>query len=164
MNATLVDAETRHARLIANSMRARDVMEVRAGWNREPFEAIREAMSSSHYARTLFVGLEPLCIFGLAPLSILGCGSARIWMFGTAAIDRHRLAFARATKRYLPEVFQHCTLATNLVDMSDTAAMRWLDWLGGTCVLPHQERGGRLFTQFILVDRKPAKVRECLQA
>lgn len=160
----LIDAEVRHARLIANSMRARDVAEVRAGWNREPFEAMREALSSSYYARTLFIGLEPLCIFGLAPLSILGMGSARIWMFGTAAIDRHPLAFARASKQYLAEVFQYCNLATNLVDASDTAAMRWLEWLGCTCVLPHQQRGGRLFAQFILVDRKPAKVRECLQA
>jgi hypothetical protein len=148
----LIDAEVRHARTIAASMRERDVIEVRAGWGREPYEAMREAMSSSYYARTLFSGFEPLCMFGLSPLTVLG-GAARVWMFGTAAIDRHPISFARACRRHLPELFQQCTLATNLIDTTDIPACAWLAWLGGTCVLPLNERGGRLFAQFILVDR-----------
>lgn len=158
----LLEAQVRHARLIAGSMRPRDVEEVRAGWGREPFEAMREAMSASFYARTLFQGLEPLCIFGLAPLTVLG-GSARAWMFASAAIDRHPYAFARASRRYLADLFRHCTLATNLIDLSDRPALRWLEWLGGTCVLPAHDRGGRLFAQFILVDRQPARERVCQQ-
>jgi hypothetical protein len=158
----LFDAQVRHARLIAKCMRPKDIAEVRAGWSREPYEAIREAMSASFYARTLFAGFEPLCIFGLAPLTVLG-GTARVWMFASAAIDRHPRAFARASREHLRELFTHCTLATNLVDTGDAAVMRWLQWLGGTCVLPGHERGGRLFAQFILVDRKPVETRECRQ-
>lgn len=158
----LVDAEIRHARLIASSMRERDVAEVRSGWGREPFEAMREAMSASYYARTLFLKFEPLCMFGLAPLTVLG-GAARAWMFASAAIDRHPVSFARASKQHLPELFQQCTLATNLIDISDAPAMEWMRWLGGTCVSPLNERGGRLFAQFILVDRRPPRGAACQQ-
>lgn len=158
----LVPAEVRHARLIAGSMRPRDVEEVRAGWGREPFEAMREALSVSFYSRTLFCGFQPLCIYGLAPLTVLG-GAARVWMFAAAAIDRHPIAFARASRRALPELLGRCTLATNLVDSSDERALRWLRWLGGTCVLPLNERGGKLFSQFFIIDRTPRGKAACQQ-
>lgn len=159
----IADAEIRHARLIASSMRPRDVEEVRAGWAREPFEAMREALSASYYARTMFQGFEPLVMYGLAPLTVLG-GTARFWIFASAAVDRHPFAFARGCKRYLPELWNHCTLATNFIDLSDTRALKWLHWLGGTCALLPQVRGGRLFAQFILTNREPAGGDQCQQA
>lgn len=159
----IVEAEVRHARLIAGSMRPRDVEEVRAGWGREPFEAMREALSASYFARTLFQGFEPLVMYGLAPLTVLG-GTARVWIFASAAIDRHPFAFARASRRWLPELFAHCSLATNFIDLGDKPALKWLDWIGGTFVLLPQQRGGRLFAQFILVDREPLGGRQCQQA
>lgn len=159
----LADADSRHARLIAASMRERDIEEVRAGWGREPFEAMREALSASYYARTLFHGFEPLLMYGLAPLTVLG-GAARLWMFPSAAIDRHPFAFARASRRFAPELFRHCTLATNFIGLHDKPALRWLTWMGGTCALQPELRGGRLFAQFILVDRTPMGVTQCQQA
>lgn len=159
----ITDADTRHARLIAGSMRARDVEEVRAGWGREPYEAMREALSASYFSRTMFQGFEPLLMYGLAPLTVLG-GTARVWIFPSAAIDRHPFAFARACRRWLPELWNHCTLATNFIDLNDKPALKWLDWLGGTFALLPQERGGRLFAQFILVDREPQGVRKWRQA
>lgn len=158
----VADANVRHARLIAGAMRARDIEEVRAGWGREPYEAMREALSASYFARTMFQGFEPLVMYGLAPLTVLG-GSARFWIFPSAAIDWHRFAFARACRRFMPELFQHCTLATNFIDLSDKPALKWLHWMGGTCALLPQERGGRLFSQFYLVDRKPVEA-QCRQA
>lgn len=119
-----------------------------------------EALSESFYARTAFVGMEPLCAFGLAPLTVLS-SSARVWIFATAAIDRHPFAFARASKRALVDLFARCSLATNLIDCKDDAATRWLEWLGGTYVLPIQSRGGRLFAQFILVNREVREQRQC---
>lgn len=163
MNTHRIEADVRHARLIAGSMRPRDVDEVRAGWNREPLEAMREALSASYFARTMFCGFEPLLMYGLAPLTVIG-GSARVWLFSSAAIDRHPRAFVRGCRDALPEFFQHCNLATNLIDISDEPAMRWMKWLGGACVLPPHDRGGRLFAQFILVDRFKAEKRACRQA
>lgn len=147
----LETAQPHHIRMIARSMRERDVIEVRAGWGMDPLEAMCLALAESYYAKTLFHDLEPLMMYGLAPLSVLG-GSARLWIFATAAIDRHPIGFARASKRCLSEAFEHASLITNLIDFEDGPAMRWLTWLGGQCVLPPQKRGGRLFAQFILAD------------
>lgn len=146
-----VPATFNHAKLIAATMRERDIAEIKAGWGAEPLRAIIDAFDASYFARTLFHDLEPLCMYGLAPLGMIS-GCARFWIFASRAIDSHSFGFARASKRSLPELFQHCMLLTNLIDVCDAPAMRWMDWLGGSCVLPHQRRGGRLFAQFILVE------------
>jgi hypothetical protein len=155
-------AEVHHARVIAEAMRPRDTAEIDAGWGKGPYEVMLEGMAESFYARTMFYELEPLCMYGLAPLMILH-GSARFWIVSTAAIDRHPLAFARACKRFLPEMFELCTLLTNYIDVADEPAMRWMKWMGGQCVLPPHTRGGRLFAQFILVDQ-PKRARTCQRA
>lgn len=147
----LVPAEPHHARLIAKAMRPRDVEEMHSGWGLNPLEAMLAAFFESYHARTLFHDLEPLLMYGLAPLSVLG-GNARLWIFASAAIDRHPIAFARASKRCLADAFEHSSLLTNLIDVNDAPAMRWMHWLGGQCVLPSQLRGGGLFAQFILAD------------
>jgi hypothetical protein len=154
-------SQAHHVKLIASGMRARDVTEVRAGWG-EPQVAIEAALAGSFYARTLFHDLKPICMYGLAPLVLLS-GCAQLWIFATAAIDEHPIAFARASKLALAELFKRCSLLTNLIDINDAPAMRWMHWLGGECVLPHQERGGRLFAQFIMVDEMERK-RACRQA
>lgn len=147
-----------HARIVASTMRVRDVLEVRSGWNMEPEEAIRTAIRNSpREVCTLFYGLEILAIFGLAQLAILG-DSAQVWCFGTTAIDRHPFVFARASKRILSSLYRHARILTNIVDASDERALRWLQFLGATYVLQPELRGGRLFGQFIL-----AKEQKCQQ-
>ena len=146
----LLPATEGHARIIAGQMRASDVEEIKAGWGQEPREAILTALRDSpRYARTLFYGLEPLMIFGLSHLSILG-SSAQVWCFGTTAIDRHPLVFARATRKILPELYAHAPVLTNRVDASDVRALRWLTFLGATYVLDPERHGDREFGQFIL--------------
>lgn len=148
-----------HARIVAASMRERDVLEVRAGWGMEPEAAILAAIDASpREACALFYGLELLAIFGLSHLSILG-DSAQVWCFGTRAIDRHPMTFARASKRILSALFRHARILTNIVDIGDEKALRWLRFLGGTYVLQPELRGGRLFGQFILAGEK-----QCRQA
>jgi len=151
MSTRIVTATAAHARVIAASMRERDIAEVRAGWMCEPMEAMQDALEASFYARTLLYDLEPLCIYGLAPLTVLS-GAARIWIFASSAIDRHGFAFARGSRRFLPEMFRYCQLATNLIDMDDAPALRWMQWLGGRCVLPGNRHNGRLFAQFVLTE------------
>lgn len=147
-----------HIRLIAPLMRKRDRLEVEAGCGATLEVAMAIALLESHYARVCFYGMEPLAMFGLANLSILG-SSAQVWCFGTTVIDRHPLVFARASKRALVELHQYAPILTNKVDASDESALRWLAFLGATYVLQPQVCGGRLFGQFIL-----AGERQCRQA
>lgn len=138
-----------HARIIATQMRPSDQDEIRAGWDQEPYEAMLAALANSPYARTAFHGLEPLAMFGISHLSILG-NSAQVWCFGTTAIDRHPLIFARASRRVVSELHMHAPILTNLVDTSDARALRWLAFLGATYVMEPTRRGNRFFRQFIL--------------
>lgn len=143
-------------------MRQRDIEEIRAGWGLDPILAMRNCLSASSYARTAFVGLAPLCMYGIAPMSMMG-QSARLWMFGTDLIDRHPMAFARASRREIPKLMRFASLLTNLVDVHDTAAMRWLEWLGATYVLKPNELGGKLFVQFIINTPKKETRHVCQQ-
>lgn len=145
----VVPATEGHARIIATQMRESDRCEIRAGWDQEPYEAMLAALANSSYARTAFHGLEPLAMFGISHLSILG-NSAQVWCFGTRAIDRHPLIFARASRQILPEIFARAPILTNWVDMGDAQALRWLAFLGATYVSQPTSRGGRHFEQFIL--------------
>lgn len=147
-----------HARIVADTMRASDVAEVRAGWGCEPYEAILHAlMQSQRYARTAFLGLEPLAIYGLASLTLLGA-SAEVWCFGTAAIDRHPFAFARASRLALAAMYRHAPILTNMVAVEDQRAQRWLSWLGAQ--YPErgwEKRSDRWFAQFVLSSKGAAQ-------
>jgi hypothetical protein len=146
-------AAARHASLVAQCMRARDIEEVRAGWGLEPQPAIATAMRKSFHMRVAFWDMAPLAVYGLSTLGMLA-GSAQLWIFGTRHIDSHRIAFARASRRELAMLHKRVRIITNLIDKNDAPAMHWLQWLGGICELPDQERGGRVFAQFILEDKK----------
>lgn len=148
-----------HAKVVVRGMRARDLEEVLAGWG-NPAQAIEEAIAASpDYARTAFWELEPLAIFGMRRLTVMGA-SAEVWCFGTKAIDRHPLAFLRASKAVVTQMLRHNPTLTNYVDAHDNEAIKWLCWLGATSALPPQMRGGRLFAQFFLT-RPEAKESTC---
>lgn len=145
-------ATLRHARLIAPIMRPRDVLEIRQLHGREPMAAMAEALAASFYARTMFYGFEPLCMYGLAPMTLLA-DTARAWIFSTSVIDRYPLTFARASLKAMGEVASQCDRLTNLVALDDEPVVKWARWLGCTLVLPYQEHGGRLFAQFVHAGR-----------
>ena len=153
------EARIGHIRIIADTMRPRDRDEVRVGWECEPEAAMAEALMQSYFARTMFYDLEPLCMYGLAPLMLMG-GSARFWIFSTAAIDRHPIAFARACRQGLHDLFLYAGLMTNFVDLNDAPAVKWMQWMGGEIIPVHKFRGGRQFTQFILTDPRRRACRQ----
>lgn len=155
------EAMPRHAKLIARNMRLTDVEELRAGWELEPEASILDALSYSYFARTLFFDLQPLAIFGLSALSIMP-SRAQVWVFGTRAIDEHRITFAKASRAAVDLLFTQCGLMTNMIDLSDERALKWMRWLGGTLMPDHAfERNGKQFAQFIV---DSARSRVCLQA
>lgn len=149
MSLRIEEAVPGHARIVIRNMRARDLEEVLAGWG-NPENAIQEAIAASpDFARTAFWELEPVAIFGMRRLTVMGA-SAEVWCFGTRAIDRHRMAFLRASRAVVAEMHELNPMLTNQVDANDHEAIKWLSWLGASSALPPQMRGGRLFAQFFL--------------
>ncbi len=138
-----------HARIVAQHMRARDINELYAGWGEPEIEIAKAIGASPLYARTAFWDLEPLAIFGMRALTVLG-GSAEVWCFGTRSIERHKLAFLRASRSAVRQMHRWNPMLTNYVDVTDHEAIRWLTWLGARAALPPEERGGTLFAQFFL--------------
>lgn len=159
MSLRFEEAVPGHARIVVRNMRVRDLEEVQCGWG-NPENAIQEAIAASpDFARTAFWELEPIAIFGMRRLTVMGA-SAEVWCFGTQAIARHRTAFLRASKCVVRQMLELNPTLTNYVDAHDNEAIKWLCWLGVTSALPPQMRGGRLFAQFFLT-RPEAKESTC---
>lgn len=138
----------RHIRLIDADLRPRDRAEISAAWG-DPSAAMAKCLAESFYARIAFHGMEPLAMYGLAPMSMLA-GHARAWCFGTQAIDRHPFAFARASRLAIYALFGHCSLLTNIIDKNDKVAVRWVHWLGGSVLDREFTHAGLTFRQFVI--------------
>lgn len=159
----VLPADLRHVHLVACNMRESDRDEIKAGWGKEVEPAIVECLLASHYAYTLFYQLEVLAIYGVANAPVLG-NSGEVWCFGTTAIDRHPLPFLRACRRLVPQMLEKYPVLTNLVDINDQRAIKWLNYLDARYVLQPRELGGKLFQQFILAREHPPAEDQCQQA
>lgn len=125
----VVPAKPAHCRLVAQDVRERDSEELRAGWGQAPWETLSLGMTYSTRAFTVLYGLKPMCVAGIVPLEIL-TGRYMLWIVTTRELDKHPLAFARASRRWLPRLMHGCTVVTNRIDSHDTAALKWAHWLG----------------------------------
>lgn len=160
MKVRFVPATLAQVSLIAGQMRPEDIREVRAQCGMDAPQAMRAALEESpRFARTALLDLQPLAMFGLAGLTVLG-ESAQVWCFGTRAIDDHPLAFAKASRLAVDQLLRLAGILTNVVDADDVKVKRWLTWLGATYVLQPEWRNGRMFYQFILAREKGTKCRQ----
>lgn len=130
--AAVIPATAAHAERIALSARPADIDELWASSRSTPLDAMLRGIE-----RTVepWVGLfdgEPVCMFGASPFSIMG-GMGSAWMIGSTALDRRGvqkelLRLSRPVVDYMQDQFPG--LLYNFVDARNTAAIRWLRWLG----------------------------------
>lgn len=118
----LIEAMEPHARQA-------DVDELQAASGKTPGEAMREGLKISLETWAGLVNGEPICIFGLAPASILG-GSAIPWMISAEGVDRFAVGFIRRCRPVVAGWSQSFPSLWNYVDARNTRAIRWLRWLG----------------------------------
>jgi hypothetical protein len=71
-------------------------------------------------AVTLFIAGEPAGMVGITD-------DGALWGVFTRAIDRHPIAFLRASKRAIEQLDRE---AGNIVDARNTKAVAWFRWLG----------------------------------
>lgn len=115
--------------VFAAQMREADRAEVMASHGHEPEEALRNALKLSSHAWCGFMDGEPVCIFGVVPLSILS-GEASPWMLATDRISECRAAFLRRNKVYVGFMLALYPLLVNYVHEQNDLSQRWLKWLG----------------------------------
>lgn len=116
--------------VLAPRLRAADVAEVAASSGRTPAEALRVGLQMGR-AWTVFLGGEPVAMYGFAVVSLAG-GTASPWLLGTEAVSEHPWVFGRQARRVVDAWLQIFPRMQNFVDARHTAAVRWLEWLGFT--------------------------------
>lgn len=122
-------AQVGHVALVAPRVRQADRDELWASSHETPFDALATGVQISTSAWTGFVGDEPVCMFGVAPASLLGAVGVP-WMIGTDAVERHQMAFLRRCRPCVDRMRSLYDVLVNYVDDRNVVAQRWLRWLG----------------------------------
>ena len=134
----LVPASPAHVGVIANRMRAADVLECQAmGYT--PKRGLRLAMMQSSECWTARVDGRPEAMFGIAVTSALG-GLGKPWMLGTDAIYRYPRDMLRNGEALLARWLDSTPNLSGLVSLGNTRAIRMLRRWG--CII---EEGGDMF-------------------
>ena len=104
----------------------------------------------THKPLTGLIDGEPVCMFGISMRSAAH-NSGVPWMIGAKKLDTHKHAFARRCKAaFYPQAAKFAELE-NYVDVRNTAAIRWLRWLGFEFDAPAPYGvDGRLFQRFYM--------------
>lgn len=124
-------ATPERAEHVAQRARAADVAEVRATDGKTVGQAINAALAQSERVSCMMINDEPVAIFGVRRISMVPSIGVP-WLLGTDAITENPIEFARASKKYLPEVQRGYESLRNFVDSRHKESVRWLQWLGFT--------------------------------
>lgn len=131
--AISVPAEPAHIAHVAEHMRQADRDEVLAsdGWT--PHEALRESRSASFFTRALLIDGEPVAIFGGVFLGV----AVLPWALTTDAVERHPIAFVKASKHVVRELLVTWPHLVQCIDARHVKALRWAKALGFEVEEPH---------------------------
>ena len=129
MSRIIVPAHTDHIFWLANNMSQADRDEVAAAVGMGPYRALKDSLERSVAAWTGMLGDEPICMFGVTPLDILG-GVGSPWLLGTDKIRECPITFLRLNRKYVPQMLGMFPMLVNYVDARHEVSIRWLKWLG----------------------------------
>ncbi|MGA2937286.1 MAG: hypothetical protein ABSF52_09340 [Syntrophobacteraceae bacterium] len=129
MARIVVPAHSDHLFWLANNMSQADREEVAAAVGMGPYRALKDSLERSAVAWTGLMNDEPVCMWGVTPLDILG-GIGSPWLLGTDQVQKYGFTFLRECKRRLPAMLELFPVLANYVDARHGRAIRWLKWLG----------------------------------
>lgn len=129
MEVEVRDAVPSDVAVVASDMRPDDVAEVEASCGLDPLGALARSFAMSDMAWTGTVDGVPVCMFGVAPLSVMG-GIGSPWLLGTPKMERVPLTFLRLNREYVARMLERYGHLVNHVDARNRVSIRWLRWLG----------------------------------
>lgn len=141
----------------AARMREADRRELRRWTGNSPAYELGRAVELSE---ALWVGCLPdgtrLSMFGGKRTNLVDCTGC-IWELSTEDVNAHRFTFARASRRGMDMVMRSLPSVEefrNYVDAEYDAAVRWIEWLGGTVSVGGGFRGrcGGRFLEFYILN------------
>lgn len=110
-------------------MREADKQEVFAAGGLTPLGALMLSYRRSRLRWTCLVDGKPEVMFGVGIVNVIN-GIGAPWLLGTDVIHEYSVTFLRETYKFRPQLFGDFLLLRNFVDVRNTAAIRWLQWLG----------------------------------
>lgn len=132
--ATLQDAE-----LLAQTMRQADIVEL-AATGTDPLTALIESVERSVVAWTAENDDGIICMWGVAPASILG-GIGAVWLLGSDLVTQVKKRFLIETLKYVAEMRELFPVLINYVMVGNDVSQRWLRWAGAKFYPPIKING-----------------------
>lgn len=131
MRAEVRPATAEDIEALADRMRQADRDELAASHGHSPREALEKALAASTSAWVGVVDGLPVCMFGVAPASILS-GRGVVWMLGAQELDSYPRTFLRRCRGCVDMMHRVYPRLENFVDDRNTTSKNWLRWLGFT--------------------------------
>lgn len=132
------------ADLITPHLRREDLQEVRAVSTEPVVEVIRRSVLLSDQAFLATNGQDqPICLWGVGEVASNGPAGRLgvIWLVGTPLVQRNKVAFLRASRRFVDKTVKEYDALANWVDGRNELHIQWLEWLGFHRVATDPEYG-----------------------
>lgn len=134
----IVPTQSTHLPLIAAAVSQAGTQELAEVYGMTVHESLRRNVAASLESWTMFSQGDALCLFGIAPVSVMH-KQGEFWIVSTTHIARHRFAFARLCKTFLPLLLSSWEEVSCVLEHQRSDVLRWALWLGAK-VTPIDQR------------------------
>lgn len=114
---------------IAAMARQADIEEMRDGAGVTVADALDLGLRTSLRASVIMAGDKPVAAFGDASGGLF-TGVGVPWLISTVHVEQHARGFLRVCRPLVQDMLNRHSMLMNYVDDRNTAAIRWLRWLG----------------------------------
>ncbi len=125
----IIPTTIEHIQQILPFIRQADRDEFWAAAHQSPEEVLEDGLKISTEIKSGIVQDKVICIFGLAPVSLL-CGQGVVWMVGSTLLDQYAHLFLRYDKHTVNDWLDTYPHLFNYVDARNIRAKKWLKRLG----------------------------------
>lgn len=131
----IVPATQEHVMSMLPNVRQADRDEVLASSGLPMDQVLGKCVSLSQMAWAGLVDSEVACLFGVRGQSMLSLVGVP-WLIGTDLIEAHAKPFLRRNRKMVGVMLDRYPHLVNFVDVRNTKAKQWLEWLGFTLYEP----------------------------
>lgn len=114
-----------------------------------PAVCVAYSVATSRPGYAVLMDGEPVAVFGAGQR---GDGAGVPWLVATDEMERHPVAFYRASKNFIREMAAMYDYLENWVDVRNVLSVRWLRWAGFVMEEPEPFMGG-IFHRFWMKNR-----------
>ena len=124
--------------LIADAITDEGRRELAEVYGMTPLETMESNFALPGKKWTMFSGDDALAMFGATPLTVLG-NVGEFWIVSTVFVCRHRIAFSRLCRRFLPTLLAEHTELRGCLEHGRADVVKWAKWCG-VKITPATER------------------------